>query len=651
MKTTCFYTQSKKLYTTLLQLKKNWPESLQAEIIRLLKNERALWKKEFNPFVKLSHQFPLSNLEEWIIFLSICLEAEPRIHHFLADHLVIFNKNHITFRLLSYFIADSQQKLIDLDSILFHENLIYIDKRSGLYLIDSALRLSESLLNFLFDIHNVDPKLSMLTKAQADDLPSDFLLENYPKLRQRFTDKQQEQTLHLLLGQDESLQEMLATQLIQPLAKKITVITVNQLPNSTLDLYQCLQLLRQHTLLNNHFYCFNFHQINEKDVNEKEWLITTLVSYSYQLLLGLCIFISQHDFFSSAPGLIKWDIETPNPQQWKTVWKYFLAEHYTYFADELDKVIAQFELTIYQIKTIVALLPKRLLEKKTKPERQALLWNLCRTHARKAMLHWASLVKSKAQRHAIVLPDTQKKMLEQLIAQVQNRFLVYHTWGLANKEKRGLGITALFYGSSGTGKTMAAEVIAERLHLDLYRIDLSQIVSKYIGETQKNLQQVFSLAEKSGAILLFDEADSLFSKRSSVKETRDRYANMEVNYLLSRMENYRGLSLLTTNLKDNIDSAFLRRFRFVIEFYYPNQSQREQLWRKLFSYQPACKTIDCKKLSAIDINGASIRNVLINAAFLAAQHKETLTLSHLKEALQQEFLKLERPLNPEVMCL
>ena len=651
MKITCFYTQSKKLYAELQRLKKKPQETMPAEITLLLKNEMVLWKKNFNPFVKLSHIFTLSDLVEWIVFLSICIETEPRILHFISGYLENFNKNHVTFRLLSYFIEDSQQKRIDLDSILFQEKFIYIDKRSGLYLIDSALRLSESLLNFLFAINTIDAKLMMLTKPQTDDTSSTLLLDTYHDLRQRFTAKHKEQKLYVLLGEDESLQKMLASQLVTQLARNIIVIDVNQLPNATPELYQCLQLLRQEALLKKCFYCFNFYQVNENNLAEKEWRMGTLISYAYQLLAGLCLCISHDDFFSAAPGLVKWELPKPDHQQWKIVWQYFLADNYAHFSEELDTIFAHFALTISQIKTIAALLPTLMLEKQTKRERDGLLWDLCREQSRKTMSHLASLLKSNAQSHAIVLPDSQEKMLEQLIAQVQNRFLVYHTWGLGDKETRGLGITALFHGSSGTGKTMAAEAIAERLRLDLYRIDLSQIVSKYIGETQKNLQQVFASAEKNAAILLFDEADGLFAKRSGIKEARDRYANMEVNYLLSRMENYRGLSLLTTNLKDNIDSAFLRRFRFVIEFHYPNRSQRERLWKKLLSGKLACKNIDCQKLSTIDINGASIRNVFLTAAFLAAQHKEKLTLSHLKEALQQEFLKLERPISQEITDL
>src|SRR5207248_4876529 len=152
----------------------------------------------------------------------------------------------------------------------------------------------------------------------------------------------------------------------------------------------------------------------------------------------------------------------------------------------------------------------------------------------------------------------------------------------ASRSGRGLGISALFAGASGTGKTMAAEVLANELYLDLYRIDLSQVVSKYIGETEKNLRRVFDAAEEGGAILLFDEADALFGKRSEVKDSHDRYANIEVGYLLQRMEAYQGLAILTTNLKNSLDTAFLRRIRFVVQFPFPDAAQRAEIWRHIF---------------------------------------------------------------------
>jgi len=207
-----------------------------------------------------------------------------------------------------------------------------------------------------------------------------------------------------------------------------------------------------------------------------------------------------------------------------------------------------------------------------------------------------------------------------------------------------LGINALFAGESGTGKTMAAEVIANSLRLNLYRIDLSAVVSKYIGETEKNLRHLFDSAENGGAILFFDEADALFGKRSEVKDSHDRYANIEVSYLLQRMESYRGLAILTTNMKNALDTAFLRRIRFIVQFPFPDAEQRAEIWRRIFPTDTPTEGLDVDKLARLNVAGGNIRNIALNAAFLAADAGEPVLMTHLLRAARGEYTKLEKPL-------
>ena len=199
-------------------------------------------------------------------------------------------------------------------------------------------------------------------------------------------------------------------------------------------------------------------------------------------------------------------------------------------------------------------------------------------------------------------------------------------------------------GPSGTGKTMAAEVLARLLELDLYRIDLSAVVSKYIGETEKNLRRVFDAAESGGAVLLFDEADALFGRRSEVKDSHDRYANIEVSYLLQRIEAYRGLAILTTNLKEALDAAFVRRLRFIVQFPYPDAAERAQIWEKIFPRTTPTEGLDFAKLAQLNAAGGNIRNIALNAAFLAAESDEPVRMGHVFAAAQAETAKLERPL-------
>jgi SpoVK/Ycf46/Vps4 family AAA+-type ATPase len=281
----------------------------------------------------------------------------------------------------------------------------------------------------------------------------------------------------------------------------------------------------------------------------------------------------------------------------------------------------------------------------TPADRRERLWNACLAATRPLLDRLAERIEPKASWDDIVLPDAEMKLLSQIASQVRNRGRVYETGGFAATRSRGLSINALFTGESGTGKTMAAEVLANELKLGLYRIDLSSVVNKYIGETEKNLRRLFDAAEDGGAILFFDEADALFGKRSEVKDSHDRYANIEINYLLQRLESFSGLAIMATNMKGALDPAFLRRIRFILEFRAHTPAERAMIWQKIFPSQTETAGLDYERLSRLNLNGGSINNVAINAAFLAAQAGTQVTMPLVLEAARTEFLKLKRPLS------
>jgi hypothetical protein len=273
------------------------------------------------------------------------------------------------------------------------------------------------------------------------------------------------------------------------------------------------------------------------------------------------------------------------------------------------------------------------------------VWRVCREHARRSMEQSAIRIEPKADWDSLVLPEPQLHILRQIALQLRHRTTVLEDWGFADRYSRGLGLTALFSGGSGTGKTLAAEVLARTLDLDLYQIDLAGLVSKYIGETEKNLKRVFDAAEDSGAILLFDEADALFGKRTEVKDSHDRYANLEVSYLLQRMEAYRGLAILTTNMRHAIDPAFLRRIRFIVEFPFPDAADRARIWRGVFPPETPTEALDADRLARLNVAGGVIRNIAMHAAFLAADAGAPVRMAHLLEAARVEYGKLGKPLS------
>ena len=267
---------------------------------------------------------------------------------------------------------------------------------------------------------------------------------------------------------------------------------------------------------------------------------------------------------------------------------------------------------------------------------------VCRRQAGQAMGAMAQAIVPRQTWADLVVPEPVASLLRDIAAQARNRHRVYRTWKLDEKLSRGTGISALFTGPSGTGKTMAAEVIAGELGLDLYRIDLASVVSKYIGETEKNLRAVFDGAERSGAILFFDEADALFGKRTEVSDSHDRYANIEIDYLLQRMEEYSGLAILATNLKSNLDQAFLRRLRFLVEFPFPDAALRERIWRGAFTDAVPLEGIRWDVLARLEVPGGNIRNISLNAAFLAAAEGSAVRMEHLMKAARREYEKEEK---------
>jgi hypothetical protein len=274
------------------------------------------------------------------------------------------------------------------------------------------------------------------------------------------------------------------------------------------------------------------------------------------------------------------------------------------------------------------------------------LWQRLREVARGGLDALAQRIDSDTPFDALVLPNAQREQLREIAAQLAQRDRVYREWGFGSAGARGLGIAALFAGDSGTGKTMAAEAIANAVALDLYRVDLAGTVSKYIGETEKNLKRLFDAAEASGAVLLFDEADALFGKRSEVKDSHDRYANIETAYLLQRIESYRGLAILTTNLKSALDRAFLRRIRFVVQFPFPDTAAREAIWRRQFAAAAPVQGVDFAALARWHLAGGNIRTVALNAAFKAAHEGVAIGPQRLQAAAAAEFAKLERSGGP-----
>lgn len=248
----------------------------------------------------------------------------------------------------------------------------------------------------------------------------------------------------------------------------------------------------------------------------------------------------------------------------------------------------------------------------------------------------------------LIIPAQQKELLNRICNHIWYEEKVYTEWGMEEKYRYGKGVPVLFAGPPGTGKTMAAHVISNMLDIPLYRVDLSQVTDKYIGETEKHLSRIFDCAEENHMLLFFDEADALFGKRSEVKEAKDRYANTEISYILQRIEQFDGIAILATNLRENIDTAFIRRMKYVIDFQRPDKSMREEIWRKGFSNDVPLGEIDYDFLARqFELTGGNIKNIILTATFLAAGRNEPIEMSHILQAIQNEYYKYSKKMTLE----
>jgi hypothetical protein len=354
--------------------------------------------------------------------------------------------------------------------------------------------------------------------------------------------------------------------------------------------------------------------------------------------------------FERDRSIARFEFPMPEYPQRLRLWQYYLDQLGIAMEKDLDlaSLAGQFQLTSGQIRDAVASARDDCLQAGT-PLGNAELFEAARAYSNPRL---ASLARKIAPRYTwndIILPADQLQLLHEIVDTIRRRPKVLDEWGIGQKLASSRGVTVLFAGAPGTGKTMAAEVMAAELGLDLYKIDLSTVISKYIGETEKNLERIFNEAEASNAILFFDEADALFGKRSEVRDSHDRYANVEISYLLQRMEAYNGVTILATNLRSNLDEAFTRRLQFAVDFPFPEEADRLRIWKTLFPPEvPREAGIDLPLLARrFKLAGGNIRNILVTAAYLAASDGGAVNMTHLLHGTRRELQKMGRLVDEE----
>ncbi len=586
----------------------------------------------------LVHRFGLTSFERDVLVLAAGTELDAGFATLLAK-ATGQTPGQATFSLALAALPDAHWSAITPAAPLRRWRLI--DVAPGHALVASPLRIDERVLHFLVGTPHPEERLRGIVAHSAPAAPAPIARPaQVERLVAAWSGRSAGRSPVIALhGGDAELRRAMAAAVAAGLGLGMLTVRIDRVPAAPDERVDLLRLLERECALSDAVLLLDEAETPER--GHDRGLLDALDVLDVPVIVS-----ATHPPAGTDRAIINAEVEPLSHIELRGLWQAALGEGVTQWNGALDRVAGCFRLGPAGVSAVGA----ALRATPDAPVTEDRLWGLCRTWARPRLDGLARRISPAATWRDLVLPPAQLDMLRSIALHVRHRLTVHEDWGFADRSGRGTGIAALFAGPSGTGKTMAAEVLANELDFDLYRIDLSQVVSKYIGETEKNLRRVFDAAEGGSAILLFDEADALFGKRSEVKDSHDRYANIEVSYLLQRMEVYRGLAILTTNLAAAIDPAFLRRLRFSVTFPFPDAASRTEIWRRVFPDRAPTDGLDPTRLARLSIPGGNIRNIALHAAFFAADAVEPVRMQHVLRAARLEYAKLERTLTESEMA-
>ena len=583
--------------------------------------------------VRIVRKFHLSAFERDVLLLAAGVELDSRIADLVSQSSADGPRSHPTVTQVLAWLDDGHWSALTPDGVLRRARLIKLQDAHGL--AGAPIVIEEPVLHALTGIAGLDERL----RPYVWRPDAGVLVPSHERAAARMAEAwthraaQTRPAKVLMASADRQAAVDVFGAACRQLGASPFVIDLAALPVDRAQLEDLLSLWERDAVL--HDFAL-FVDADDAAGGERQALLARLL----HRLTGFVAVSGARVPVSERRSAVSLTLEEITPSEQAAVWQAALGPRAPALEGHLGRLTEQFRLPARAIVEVAtALRASDAAPAELGPQ----AWEFCRRQARGGLDDLAQRLEPRADWDRLVLPAAQVELLRSIATQTRHRFQVYERWGFRTQSSRGFGVSALFHGPSGVGKTFAAEVLANELALDLYRIDLSATVSKYIGETEKNLRRIFDAAEQSGAILLFDEADALFGKRSEVTDSHDRYANLEVSYLLQRMEAYRGLAILTTNIKSAVDHAFLRRLRFLVAFPFPSALEREAIWRHAFPREvPLDPALDWTKLARLAVAGGNIANIALDAAFRAARDRTSVGMLHLLAAARTECAKIEK---------
>lgn len=611
-----------------------------------------LWSEEYSQNIELlSACFGLKEVEKDALLLMFAPEINPkyeRIYSYIQDDL---NKKFPTISLFSSLLAGSDlnddskiPEYFDEDFTLRKYRLIrFVDASNQNSFYNRQIRLDHSILKYILGQPSLDGSIRsfsrLITRANKDRANPENL-ELADKISKEL-DNRKSFILHFH-GRSDMDKKLAAVEIASELGWNILEVNAALAPSGFIFDEDILNVIFRDALITGSLVLIdNYDSVIKEDnypLSEKE-LFRRLDDFSWLTFIST----TKRWIPKAIPrNHIIWNrhFKSPEKKELIRLWK----EHLNDFEGNLGNGISMklsnlFKFTNDEISGVVHLLKSRKIAGETINEK--VIYEACRERVSARFDHLAQRMKMPYGLDDIVLPDSQRELLKDVISYFKHQSRVFESWGF-KKFFMSQGLSVLFTGPPGTGKTMAAGIIANQMGLDIYRTDLSHIVSKYIGETEKNLSKVFEAADGAGVILFFDEADALFGKRTDIKDAHDRYANIEVSYLLQQIEESDFPIILASNFRNNLDDAFIRRLRFIIDFPFPSEELRKKIWFKIFpESSPLAEDIDVDLIANnFKLSGANIRNAALSSAFFAAEKADEIKMKFVVKGIKRELLKM-----------
>jgi SpoVK/Ycf46/Vps4 family AAA+-type ATPase len=628
------------------------------------------------PFFQLSFLFQLAPFEQDVLLICLAPQLElkyEKIYSYLQDDVT---RRQPSVNMMLDMLCGSDEERAHArvyftpQSRLFKYHLVeFIDEPGQYSLLSKSLKADDGIVGFLLGFHMLDARLSSFTEIVAPSRDfSDVLMEeqDVAKLKRlcSFHKSHREERKPLLYfqGARGAGKRLTAEALCKELGINLLMVDVPELISMEEKVPTYVDLLFRETLLYpaaiylHRFDCLvtgDEHQDRERYLHIQKKIVEAGETYGSVTILSGGKHWSPHRELRHH-SFVKFEFPLPAFPIRKRLWDNMLNGK-TPLSREVDTELLanKFRLTGGQVRDALSAAWNHAVMRtgnvddlpQSKPDiilTMEDLYSGCRAQSNRKLTRMAQKIVPRYRWQDIILPPDKLQQLKEIYNYVRYRHMVYYEWGFDRRFSLGKGLNALFSGTSGTGKTMAAEIIANHLEMDLYKIDLSSVVSKYIGETEKNLNKIFREAETANAILLFDEADALFGKRSEVRDAHDRYANIEINYLLQKMEEHEGIVILTTNFRKNIDDAFTRRFHYLVDFPFPDEEYRLKIWQNIFPPKvPRGENVDFDFMARkFKISGGNIKNIALSTAFLAASDGRVVRMEHVIKATKREYQKM-----------